>query len=209
MKNIADFEPFILPYAPYTPTEVLQYAIREAVVEFMRETKIAVDTIEIETQDKVSDYLLDIPECRRWLGVKKAERGYTNCNGVTHWERIKGGEYGDYEVHLRSGEQPYLVLSDAVRKSYTIKIDYYWAISRDDCEVPDYIYEDFMNPIISGAILRLANMPNHENLLRLVQAHQIIWFDGIQKAKVEKTGGKAKLMIGAPILSRRGGFRWR
>lgn len=210
MKNIEDFEPFLIPYAPYAPGDVLQYAIRESIVEFMRETRIAYDEVDIETQEKVQDYLLEIPECRRFLGVRAAKKSLIHCSGRINWEPIYGGEDGQYKIELRKGDHPFLLLSEPEYKPHRISIEYYWAISRDDCEVPDFIYEDFMHPIISGAIIRLAQMPQHEALAKMVQVHTTIWFDGVQKAKMEKTGGRSKRIISRPILPRRrGGPRWR
>lgn len=210
MKNIEDFEPFLLPYTPYTPSEVLQYAIRESIVEFMRETKIAHDEVEIETQEKVQDYLLEIPDCRRFLGVRSAKKRPCRSSGRVNWEPIYGGEDGQYKIELRKGDNPFLLMSEPEYKPHRINIEYYWAIGRDDCEVPDFIYEDFMHPIISGAVIRLAQMPQNEALARVMQVHTTIWFDGVQKAKMEKTGGRPKRIISRPILPRRrGGSRWR
>lgn len=210
MKSIEDFEPFLIPYVPYAPGEVLQYAIRESIVEFMRETKIAHDEVSIETQEKVQDYLLEIPDCRRFLGVKAAKKSLIHCSGRVNWEPIYSGEDGQYKIELRKGDHPFLLMSEPEYKPHRIVIEYYWAISRDDCEVPDFIYEDFMHPIISGAIIRLAQMPQHEALAKMIQVHTMIWFDGVQKAKMEKTGGRPKRIISRPILPRRrGGPRWR
>ena len=55
MKTIEDFEPFVLAYAPFIPQEILQHAIRETIVEFMRESRCASDTLDVETQEKVGD----------------------------------------------------------------------------------------------------------------------------------------------------------
>lgn len=205
MSNVAEFIPFVLSYAPYTPSEIIEHAIRESIVEFMRESKIAVATTEIETQAKVFDYMLDLPECHRFLGVKRAVKGPVKCSGTTQWSDIFDGEYGDYFIELRKGSHPFLQLTHADSKPHFIRLDYYWAIRRDECDVPDFIYEDFMDTIVAGALIRLAGVPNHDNLVRTIQQWQMAWFDGVQRAKVEKTGGKPRRIISGNIFRRRYG----
>lgn len=210
MKEIADFEAFILPYAPYTPAEIIQHAIREAIADFMRESKIAVDVLELETQDRVPDYMLDIPDCRRFLGVKTIERSRKHDCGRRFWEPMISGEYGHYEIQLRKGNAPMIKLTDVHARPQIIRMEYYWAIGRDDCEVPDFIYEDFMDVITAGTLMRLAKMPEHDHLLRSYNENKATWFDGVQRAKIEKSGGKPKFIIGSPILKHRGNLRlWR
>lgn len=210
MKSIEDFEAFLVPYAQFTPSDILQHVLRESIIAFMRESRIAYATLDIETQDKVADYLLDLPDCHRFLGVRKVMRGTFKCNGqVYNWEELLQGDGGHFYVHLRKGSNPFIQLADPDYKSHKLRVEYYWAINRDECEVPDYIYEDFMDTIVAGALIRLAQVPEHDHLLRTIQVNQKTWFDGVQKAKVEKTGGRPKQIIGRPFMGRRGGRVWR
>lgn len=207
MKTIEDFEPFILAYAPTTPQEIIQHAIRESVVEFMRETKCASAYIELDTQELVHDYILDVPDCRRIIKVKNVYETKSSCD-FTQAKKLDGGEDGSYKVELRSGDHPVIILRDAPRKSTRLKIEYAWAIGRDDCEVPDFIYDDYMSGVISGALIRLASFANNEAIANQINLHQMNWYNAIQQAKIDKTGGKARRIVGAPILSRRSGRRW-
>jgi len=54
MKTIEDFEPFVLAYAPFIPQEILQHAIRETIVEFMRESRCASDTLDVEHKRRLA-----------------------------------------------------------------------------------------------------------------------------------------------------------
>lgn len=210
MKTVEDFEPFVLAYAPFVPQELIQHAIREAIVEFMRETKIATDTIEFETQEKVPDYMLEVPDCRRIIKVNHVQWTPAKCSGRENWESLRNGDDGDYIIELRRGSHPIVVFDTPPRKVHRVRVDYSWSIGRDDCDIPAYIYDDFMNTIVAGALLRIGMLPDQAEILRQAQLHQATWFNGIQSAKIEKSGGRAKRMIGSPFLARRGrGSLWR
>lgn len=209
MKTIEDFEPFVLAYAPYIPQEIVQHAIRETIVEFMRESKCAKDTMNIETQEKVSDYMMEVPDCRRIVKVTAVQESPLHCSGRENWRVLYNGEDRDYTVELRLGEHPIIVLNNAPRKPTKLRVEYVWAIGRDDCDVPDFIYDDYMQAIVNGTLVRLAMMPEQENLARQITVYQANWFNALQQAKIDKTGGRARKMVGAPILgSRRRGYLW-
>lgn len=209
MKTIEDFEPFVLAYVPYLPQEIIQHAIRESIVEFLRETKIARAIMEVETQDKVPDYILEVPDCRRIVKTHFVEISPSHCSGRERWDALYGGENGDYRIELRRGDFPIIILSDPPKKPHKLRIDYSWTIGRDDCDVPDFVYEDFMQGIVAGALLRLSILPDQQALVQQTSLHQATWFNAIQTAKIEKSGGKAKSIIGAPILARRRRSLWR
>ncbi len=210
MANIADFEPFVLQYAQYVPSEILQHNIRESVNAFMRETKIARDYLEFDTQEKVHDYILEVGDCRRLLKVHKVEIAEVHRSGREHWSELRAGDEGDYTVELRMGNYPIIVFREEYKKPRKVKVYYSWSIARDDCDVPDYIYEDFMDAIVSGTLTRLAYIPNNSELMSVLDYHTRRWFEIVQQVKIERTGGKAKRIIGAPILSgRRRGSLWR
>lgn len=209
MKTVADFEPFVIGYVPYLPQEIIQHSIRESIVEFLRESRAAKDVMLVETQEKVPDYILEVPDCRRIVKVTTVSQSRSHCSGREHWEQLMGGDEGDYAVELRKGEHPIVILTDPPSKPTRLRIEYIWTIGRDDCDVPDFVYEDYMQPIVAGTLMRLASLPDQPHLLAQLQIHQATWFNGIQSAKVERTGGKSKRIIGAPILSRRRRSIWR
>lgn len=209
MRTVADFEPFVIGYVPYLPQEVVQHAIRESIVEFLRESRIVKDTMEVETQEKVPDYILEVPDCRRIVKINSVDWSQKHCSGRENWERLTNGESGDYIVELRRGEFPIIVLSEPPKKPHRLRIDYTWTIGRDDCDIPNFVYEDYMQPIVAGTLMRLASLPDQAPLLAQLQIHQATWFNGIQSAKMERTGGRPKQIIGSPILSRRGRRIWR
>lgn len=207
MKTIEDFEPFVLAYVPTAPQEIIQHAIRESIVEFMRETKVASASVEIKTQERVNDYIIDVPDCRRIVKIKKVYQGRSSCGNIG-WNELYGGEDGEYRVELRAGGHPIIILKDAPRKPTKLRLEYVWTIGRDDCDVPDFIYDDYMSGIVAGALIRLATFAGNENIIQQISMHQMTWYNAVQQAKIDKTGGKARRIIGSPMLSRRGGKRW-
>lgn len=210
MRTVEDFQPFVLAYAPFIQEEYVQHAIRETIVAFMRESRIAKDHLTIETQEKVPDYMLEMPDCRRLVKVADVYMSPQHCSGRLNWTKLETGEFGQYEVDLRHGDHPMIVIKDPPKKPHFVRIEYYWTINRDGCDIPEYIYEDYMEAIVAGSLLRLAQLPEQPDLARLIPMYQGRWFDEIQKARMERSGGKAKRIIGAPILSsRRRGSLWR
>lgn len=209
MKTIEDFEPFVLAYVPYLPGEVIQHAIRESIVEFLRETRIATDVMEIETQEKVPDYIMEVPDCRRIVKVHSVEWTRAHCSGRENWQSLRNGEENDYVIELRRGDYPIIVFVEPPKHPHRVRIVYSWTISRDNCDIPSFIYEDYMQGIVAGTLMRLASLPDQQNLLQQMQVHQGTWFNAIQSAKMERSGGRSKRIIGAPILLRRGRSLWR
>lgn len=209
MKTIEDFEPFIIGYVPFLPQEFIQHAIRESIVEFLRESRVANDTMELNTQEKVPDYILEVPDCRRIVKINSVKWTQIFANGREQWERLTTGDEGDYRIELRRGDFPIIILTDPPKDPYRISIDYSWTIGRDDCDVPDFVYEDYMQPVVAGTLMRLATLPDQQHLIPQLQLHQATWFNSIQSAKIERSGGKSKRIIGAPILTKRRRSIWR
>lgn len=210
MKSIEDFEPFVAAYATFIPSEIIQHSIRETIVEFMRETKIARDTTEIETQEKVHDYILDIDECRRIVKVQRVEISPQHCSGREHWSHLRQGDDADYTIELRRGDHPIIIFRDEYKKPHKVRIEYSWALGRDTCDIPDFIYEDFMDAIVAGTLGRLAMLPDAAHLAPAYQMMMHKWTAAIQEAKIEKSGGRAKKIVGGSFISsRRRGSVWR
>ena len=61
-----------------------------------------------------------------------------------------------------------------------------------------------MQAILYGTLVRLAMLPEQDALLRQVTLFQTNWFNALQQAKIDKTGGKARRIIGASFLGRSG-----
>jgi len=210
MKTPADFEPFILSYAPTIPSEYIEHAVRETVIEFMRDTRIAKATLEFETQEKVPDYMLEVPDCRRIVKVLNVHWTQAHCSGRENWAKLRTGEFAEYEVQLRLGDHPIIILEDPPKKPHKVRVEYVWTIGRDGCDIPDFIYEDFMSAVVAGTCIKLAMLPDQMELKQMLGQFQQTYFNRIQDAKIERTNGKVQRIIGSPFVGgrRRGGI-WR
>lgn len=209
MRTLEDFEPFVMMYVPYIPKDIIQHSIRESIVEFLRETRIANGVLELETQEKVPDYIMEVPDCRRIVKVNTVEWTVSHCSGRESWEKLRAGEDGAYHIELRRGDYPIIIFADPPKKPHRVRIDYAWTIGRDDCDIPEFVYEDYMKAIVAGALIRMAGLPDQQILAQQLQVYQATWFDMVQRAKMEKSGGRARRIIGSPILARRGRSIWR
>ncbi len=79
---------------------------------------------------------------------------------------LVSGEEADYTIELRRGEHPIIVLNNLDKTNLPkLCVDYVWAIGRDDCDVPDFIYDDYMQAILYGTLVRLAMLPEQDALL--------------------------------------------
>lgn len=203
MKKVEDFVPFIIGRAPDIPDSYIEHAIREAINYFMRMTRVAVDDYQFEFQKKVDQYALDIPDCRRLLGVRSV--AYSKCGGVLtpDWFALKNTpDYTMYEVITDVDGFPYINIYSHIPDRDTVNVRYEWSISRDGCEIPDFIYEDYINIIADLALSNLYMLPNVEWAnAQIAAVYSKSAQSEITKLKIKKWGG-VRSMKGRPI----GGF---
>lgn len=165
-KTVADFEDFIFPFAPDAPSSIIQHAVRESIVRFMRETQVAVDFSQFPLSPKVPDYVIDVPDCRIVIDVRSVKVGMQNTVPDDTWVELQ--RTTDYSVDIDHGGMPSIILRDAPQESchrpleQDMVVEYAWSISRDDCEIPDYLYEAYMTEIKDGALAELYAIPGQE-----------------------------------------------
>lgn len=210
-RTLRDFEDLLIPYAASAPAVVLQDAARQAVVSFMRTTRIAVDEHYFTGQDKVSDYILDIPECRKLVQVERLYYGPSQCgdDGVIddQWvpiagcvERCSSGWWMDEA----SMDVPVIFINPPPNREQRYAIRYSWTIGRDDCSIPAFIYEDWADAITWGALSRILMMPNQEWTDRpTAMYYQQMFSDEMVMARNRKWSGRQQgplRMIGRRFL---------
>lgn len=165
-KTIADFEDFIFQYAPDAPTSIIHHAIRTSLVYFMQNTQSVKDFAQFPLVAKTPDYIIDAPECRVVVEVLSVKVGCSGTIPDATWYELERGV--DYEVDLLNDGWPSIVLSEAPEENchnplnQDLSVEYAWSISHDDCEVPDFIYDRYMQYIIDGALAILYATPGQE-----------------------------------------------
>lgn len=164
MRTVSDFEDFIFPYTPDAPTTIIQHAVMESITRFMQETKVAKDLVKIPLFANTPDYLIDVPDCRTVMEVVRVM--YTDGNGLPDSNCVELERGVDYTVDLVG--QPVIELMDPPRSrcgediSNVLWVEYAWSISRDGCEIPDFIYERYMPEVKDGALAELYAIPGQE-----------------------------------------------
>lgn len=135
---VSDFMPSVELLAPEAEPLQLQEAIRHAVVRFMSDSQVFTAYWTLPAQECVSEYFIDLPECRRLVGIVGVTR-----NGVPYdnWAR------DDHEDVIKIFDQP------SGRDCFEVK--YSWKIGRDDCEIPEKVYEDYLPAIQYAALATL------------------------------------------------------
>ena len=206
MKTVADFEDFITLSAPDAGSVVLQHVTREAIVRFMRESQIILDILCVEGQCGVVDYPLQMPECRNLVGIESVAIG--DLSDITEFpEYATGVKFRDWHKDDRHNA---IVLHHDPKEGTPIRVLYSWAIQRDDCEVPDAIYEEWMEAVKAAALAELLLMPKQEWTSPGTAALQETRYQvELRRAKNRRWSNYSRgplLMQGAPFIrSRRGG----
>lgn len=165
---VEDFITFITPYAPAAPDEVIEHALREAVVWFARETRLLEDSVPITFQRRVRDYILEIPEGRDLIALDwtreylhNLRRG-NNMNITEHFFRdLFAAGYFRPQWH-KDGIHPVAIFQFEPMRRHTHHMWYSWAPARDFCAVPKDFYEEWMEGIRHKTLYFLCSMPNLE-----------------------------------------------
>lgn len=163
-KNIEDFEEFVFPLAPDVPSTVVHHSLRESIANFMQQTQMAKDFFQCELEYNNTDYMIQVPECRTIVEVVRVLTGGTGEVPNDRWEELTPGV--DYQTDLFNNGVPSIILTSPLTSNcdsstgVDISVEYTWSISRDGCDVPDFIYERFMQDIVDGALAYLYSIPD-------------------------------------------------
>ena len=178
MRTVADFVPFVRFKARHDTEANIQHAVREALIVFMRESRAAVNEmfIDVATTCGLNEALLNPPDCERlvgiesvWLAPKKCTvqrwspdwEQVSNTDGIQMAQQFSNGLA--YWVDDVGGPQTTLWLSTAETRKHMICVRYSWAIGRDNCAVPEWIYQDYADLITDGALAYLHDNPDDDN----------------------------------------------
>ena len=70
MATVSQFLDYVQLYAPDVDDGVAQFAIQEAVTDFMLRTELARDFIRIPLHDNVHDYVIELDSCRILASIR-------------------------------------------------------------------------------------------------------------------------------------------
>jgi hypothetical protein len=173
MRTVADFVPFVAFKARLDAPENIQHAVRETISLFMRESRAAINEVFIPVYATgckgAVDVLLETPPCERLVQIESVSIPSSKC-AIDRWtpewkvlpavppEELYSQGYWVDDVLI---PQSTLWLSRSV-KTKVVHVKYSWAIGRDNCAVPDWLYEDYADVIAQGALAYLHDNPSDD-----------------------------------------------
>lgn len=164
--TVADFVPFVEIRAPFAPDVNTQHAVREAVIEFMRTTRTAVDDVYVDVPCNELEVVIDLPECRQLVQVERVYLAPQSCGQLGRWDRswqvLPSSEAHGYGWWIDDvgGPNATLWLGEASSTKQRLCIRYSWAIERDACAIPMWVYQDYADTIAAGAAAYLHTNTN-------------------------------------------------
>jgi hypothetical protein len=111
--------------APLAGPSQLQKALLQAVRQFMNQSQVFTDRLELHLQSGVSEYLVDPPKCQTIVSIKGV---FVNGEPTSYW--------------ARDGHEDVVCFYDDMTDCDCAVVEYAWAVKREDCEIPDKIWDD-------------------------------------------------------------------
>ena len=191
-RTVADFVPFVeITFAGAAPSTI-QNAIRETIVTFMRETRAAADMLYLDAACGQVDHVLDTPECRRLVGVEAVYRQPPKGGAWTpDWQMIPMSDMtrslAGWWMDDTGGPNATLWVYPRSASPARYAVRYSWAIGRDNCDVPEWIYEDYEPTITAGALAMLhANPQDQSSDLKFALMQNAAFTQGVAAARARR-----------------------
>jgi hypothetical protein len=193
MATIASLAPFVEIKARNVPTPNVHHALREAVIAFMRMSRAAVDEVYVDVRCSERELVLVPKACHALVQVEAIYED-PGCRTRSRWnpdwlllessEMTQGGWWID-DV----GGPNATVWIPPHRDKRRMCVRYSWSIKRDDCEIPDWMYQDYATFIADGALSYLHNNPSDEYASRPFGGDASAGFmAGVEHARRRKEG---------------------
>ena len=125
--------------------------VREAVIEFVEDTKVLRHYVDIPIECGVCDYPILVDNCERVIGV--GEVSYkdcqTDCLGSNNWN------WHGVEFSMKQDEDVLRVAEPPSSGGEILHIELFVSPERDACKVDNILYERYLKPITDLALERL------------------------------------------------------
>lgn len=165
MAMVSDFVPYIVSNTGEVTEVQMQHLIRMAVASFMTDTHIAQDELYVELDCKGQDFLLDLPECQRLVGVMDVWEAPSNGSPLLDentWSKLtpagmaRGRGDSVYKVN-KVGRNPNksVILDTTSTKQRRFCVIYSWKVASAACEIPDFILDDWVDAVIYRTMVYL------------------------------------------------------
>jgi hypothetical protein len=192
MITVADFAPFVEIKAPNSPTANVHHAIREAIVGFMRMSRAAVDEVYINVPCGEREVIVVPKGCQHLVKIEHIfvdPSCRQNSRWNPDWDRLPDSDRteGGWWIDDVGGPNATVWLAEGAPREQRLCVRYAWSIKRDDCEVPEWIYQDHADTIADGALTYLHLNPSDENASRpFAQLMGPVFMEGVHNARRRK-----------------------
>lgn len=177
MANISDFVPYLVAVTGNLPEVYEQHFLRGAIQKFMKDTRIARDELYVNLDCNDKEFVIDLPECRNIVKVEavwEEPKPHSGLLDIDTWTKLtplgmaRGRSFGTYRIN-KAGANPNraVILSEGASKERRLCVEYSWTIGNDDCEVPDFILDNWVDAVIAGALIRAHSSLDFEQRNRL------------------------------------------
>jgi len=202
-KALADFIPLTLGLRGLigVPPALAEGAIRQSAIDLCDRAGCWPFTLVVQTQPRVHDYPLLIPEQSNPVGIKSVSVGSQSYYPDIYGARLCGcggsafALHGMRAIHIRP-------VPDEEDPAYAT-VELWLKPTQDACELPTVLYEEFVDAIANGAASRLFGMPKQEwSNAGLMQRFLLLFQADITRAKNKRVLGRTP----GPLMMRGGYF---
>lgn len=163
MARVEQFTDYISGYAPDAPVDLIQFFIQESVTDFLIDTKLATSFFRIKMYDKTHDYILDIPECRTIIDIKRVLVGTPN-EPTVDWEELKrtsSPERTGYYLDMNNEGNTAIWVGEPYETG-EVEVEYVYTTKRGPCEIPDFVYDRHARTIQFMALSKIYGVPGQD-----------------------------------------------
>lgn len=193
MVMVDKFFDYIAPHAPDAPDDLIQFTIQDAIVDFLIDTRLATNFYRFTVHEKINDYVLDIPTCHTILDVKEIRTGKP-CEPLVDWaviDRVDHRGNRGYALDLYNNGEPALWLDNPVADN-EVEVEYVYTLNREDCEIPDFVYNKFARVIQVLVLSRIYAIHGQEWFNATLAGHYLQQYEKyVKQIKQEKEWGQA------------------
>lgn len=204
MATVNQFLDYILQYVPDVDDGIAQFAIQEAVTDFMLETEVARDFLRIPLHAKVHDYAIELDSCRILSSIKAVRKLSDECDEMGELlEDTKTPQLYGYAFDTDNGAMDAIWVGEPTDNA-TVEIEYAWAMGRGGCEIPDFILNKYATHVQQLALSKLYMVPGQEWTNPQIASVYKQQYDNqiktVKRKSTKVTGGR---MIGGGFIRRR------
>ena len=195
MKPLTDFLPEVMPSVIGCPVPLVINAVRNSVIEFLAETGLLEQTIEVQMEPGVSAYEINT---EAGIVATRFLRGYLDTRGhpvvattpasldadLPNWRNESSAPRHAFV------DSPNLIVHPVPTEAGVLFRDFAYTLARSSTRAPDEVLDAWAETIASGALKRLLILPGTAWLNpELAVYHSSQFSTGIDKARISKIKG--------------------